>query len=136
MTSTIEGVPTKSVEEKIAKRIRVFLKKFVAVHFTDPDKPSGIDQAKARHALGISQGYLSDLLNDKKSPSLNVVLGLREATGASFEEITGHKPPLRPRYPLSLLASDPASIDEAVREGRAHERPSGTSPAAIKRPSR
>lgn len=131
MHRTLEVVPTKSIEEKIARHIRVFLRKFVAVHFSDPDKPSGINQEKARKVLGISQGYLSDLLNDKKSPSLNVVLGLRDATGASFEEITGHRPPLQPRYPLSLLTSDRAAVEEAVREGKAHERQSGTHQSAL-----
>lgn len=125
MLGTIEVVPTKSVDQRIAKHIRVFLKRFVHQYFSDPDKPSGIDQTKARKVLRLSQGYLSDLLNDKKTPSLNVVLGLRDATGASFEEITGHKPPLQPRYPMSLLPSDPSLISEAIEEGIEHERPSG-----------
>lgn len=138
MVGNLEEVPTKSVGEVIAKRVRQFLRAFVGRHCYDPSKPSGKDQGKASRILGISQGYISDLMNNKKTPNLRVIIALREATGASFEEITGHRAPLHPRFPMGLLASDDSGVADAVEEGLRHERASSSGPAAprIKRTPR
>jgi|SRR6185437_7830438 len=141
MVGTLQVVAKKTSPDKIAKNIQVFLRKFVVQFFTDPSKPSGLNFDGARKALDLSQGYLSDLLNGKKSASLSVVLALRDATGASFEEITGHKPPLVPRFPMSLLPSATRTneIVNAVEEGKQNERPSGhlrTSAPSVRPPRR
>lgn len=138
MVGNLEEVPTKSVSEAIAKRVRQFLRAFVSRHCFDPSKPSGKDQGKASRILGLSQGYISDLMNNQKTPNLRVILSLREATGASFEEITGHRAPLHPKFPMGMLASDASGVDDAVEEGLRHERSSSSGPAAprIKRTTR
>jgi transcriptional regulator with XRE-family HTH domain len=81
---------TKSVDDKTAERIRNFLRRVVFAWFPDPTKKNGVNQTDAAKALRISQGYISDLFNkdkEHKKPGLALVLRLREATGASFEEI-------------------------------------------------
>jgi hypothetical protein len=130
MAPMLELVPTKSVSDKIARNIRSFLREFIMQHCRDRSKPSGIDYERVRRALNLSQGYVSDIYHGKKKANLTVIIGLRDATGASFEEITGHKPPLEPHYPMSLLPSDRSSVEDAVEEGIEHERPSSSGPAA------
>lgn len=125
---TPEVVPTKSIDERVAVQVRAFLRRFCVIYFPEPTNRHGINQSAAAQKLKVSQGYISDLLDDQKQkkPGLSLILRLRELTGASFEEITGTRPPLHPRYPLSHLGPDRTVAEQAALEAssRAHDRPS------------
>lgn len=108
---------TKAIDERVAKRVRSFLLMWLRRWYPSSGH-KGFNGSKAGAALGLSPGYLSDLTNPStsKRPGLDVVLRLRERSGASFEEITGHYPPTKPKYPLSLSLAPNAHIAEAAAE--------------------
>ncbi len=128
MPGTPELVPTKSIDERVAIRVRAFLRRFCIFYFPEPTARHGINQSRAAEMLDVSQGYISDLLDEskQKKPGLNLILKLRELTGASFDEITGTRAPLKPRYPLSALSPDRkvAEVSASEADSRTHDRPS------------
>ena len=103
MTSTLELVPTKSIEEKVSESIKKFLRRWCLQYASDATKENGINGRTASSLLKVSQGYISEMLKfgGQRKPGLALVLRLRTLTGASFEEITGHRAPVTPRYPAA-----------------------------------
>lgn len=144
MSSSADVPPrsTKSINDDVAKNIRAFLRAFLIRYFYDDDKENGFNGTHASDVTGLSQSYLSDLARkgSTKKPGLNVVLRLREQTGASFEEITGHRPPLKPPRPFSILAHNAhiaeAAADEASSAASDAERPSSSQRTPSSKPPR
>lgn len=128
MTSTLGLVPTKSVDEKVANSVKKFLRTFALKYASDANRANGINGAEVAIKLKVTQGYVSELLkpDGQRKPGLALVIRLRQLTGASFEEITGHRAPLSPKYPLRLLAPDNAAAEVAAGETAEHDRSSGT----------
>jgi hypothetical protein len=108
---------TKSIDAMVAKQICLFLRTWLLRYYPDPTTATGFHGSRAAEHLKLSQGYLSELgrIKPTKKPGLNVVLRLREQTGATFEEITGHRAPLQPPRPLGALSPN-AHIAEAASD--------------------
>lgn len=142
MTSTLELVPTKSVEDRVSNSIKKFLRRWCLQYAADATKENGINGRTAAQLLKLSQGYVSEMLKfgGQRKPGLALVIRLRENTGASFEEITGHRTPLTPKYPLRVLEPDREAAEAAAGEAVDNERDSGTfrgaQPPSFKRPRR
>lgn len=112
------------------KSIRRFLLMWCRRHFPDPGA-SGYHGTRAAEKLGISQSFLSEVASReaKRKPGLGLVIRLREQSGATFEEITGHRLPLKPERPLSLLTHDSALAEAAAEDAESvlnEDRPSST----------
>lgn len=125
---------TKSLPEPAVIATRRFLRAFVRYHFPDrrPDAQIPYRAEIAAKAIGIERGTLSGIYTGAKKAGFNVVWGLAHASGASFEEITGLRPPPRPPYPFSAYSTDESVAQAALEEASfdPHERSSGTSRAA------
>lgn len=144
-SATLEPLPstkTKSLGDRAAKSTLSFLKRFCLHHFPNraPDARIPYRQSDAAKALGVAQGYLSDVWNEKKKPGFAIVVGLAYASGAGLQEITGIRPNLEPKHPFSTLSPDAAVATAAAEASHwgSNERPSGTTPAAtpVRKPRR
>ncbi len=62
-------------------------------HFRDRIKRTGKTQQEMASQLGISQGYLSRLMNGKAVPSLGMAVRLAHASGASVESFLPEREP-------------------------------------------
>lgn len=136
MTATLEPVPYKtiSLDERAAENVRRFLVSYALHYFPNraPDARLPYRAEEVAKSLGVARGFVSDVWNGKKKAGFAFVVGLSHATGATFEEITGIRPPLKPRYPYSAFQPDSKVAADAAAEAMwgTHDRPSGTTRAA------
>ena len=96
---------TDEAERAVTRSITLFLRSWLLKYFPSPKTETGFHGTNAAKAIGLSQGYISQIGRriPEKAPGIGAVIKIRDVSGASWEEITGHRAPLDPRYPFSVI---------------------------------